>query len=105
VDDLPEMLNRIRDNLKPGGQLICKTWCFADMKLSVRALFPVLRIFGLFPVAASLGATQLRQAIRDAGFEIACERLFGDCPQNPFVVAIKPGPKTRKTNEMPASAA
>jgi len=61
------------------------------MKLSVRALFPVLRVFGLFPVAASLGATQLRQAIRDAGFEIVEERLFRDYAQNPYIVAIKLG--------------
>jgi ubiquinone/menaquinone biosynthesis C-methylase UbiE len=94
VDDLPEMLARIHAHLKPGGQLICKIWCFADMKLSVRALFPVLRVFGFFPVTVSLGATQLHQAIRDAGFEIACERVFGDYPQNPYIVASKPDETT-----------
>ncbi len=90
VDNLPEMLTRIHAHLKPGGQLICKTWCFADMKLSVRALFPVLRVFGLFPVAASLSAFQLCQAIRDAGYEIVDKRIFGDYPQNPYIVASKP---------------
>ena len=91
VDDLPEMLTRIHAHLKPGGQLICKTWCFADMKLSVRSLFPVLRVFGLFPVAASLAATQLRQSIRDAGFEIVDERLFGNYTHNLYIVACKHG--------------
>jgi SAM-dependent methyltransferase len=91
VDDLPEMLNRIHAHLKPGGQLICKTWCFADMKLSMRTLFPVQRVLGLFPVAASLSAPRLRQAIRDAGFEIVDERILGDYAQNPYIVAIKPG--------------
>ena len=91
VDDLPDMLTRIHAHLRPGGQLICKTWCFADVKWTLRALFLVLRIFGLFPVAASLGATQLRQSIRDAGFEIVDERLFEDHTQNPYIVACKPG--------------
>jgi len=61
------------------------------VKWALRALFPVLRVFGLFPVAASLGATQLRQSICDAGFEIVDERLFGDYTQNPYIVACKPG--------------
>ena len=90
VDDLPGTLTRIHAHLKPGGQLISKTWCFHDMKLSVRALFPVLRVIGLFPAATSLGAGQLRQAIRDAGLLIVDERVFGDHPQNPYIVAIKP---------------
>ena len=34
--------------------------------------------------------TRLGQAIRDAGFEIVDERLFGDYPQNPYIVASKP---------------
>lgn len=89
VDELPQMLARIHAQLKPGGQLICKTWCFADMRLSVRLLFPVLRVFGLFPVATSLSAAQMRQAIRDAGFAIADERIFGDYAQNPYIVALK----------------
>ncbi|WP_373489172.1 class I SAM-dependent methyltransferase [Blastomonas sp.] len=84
VDDLPEMLTRIHAHLKPGGQLICKTWCFADVNWALRALFPVLRVFGLFPVAASLGATQLRQSIRDAGFEIVDEHLLGIILRTPI---------------------
>jgi ubiquinone/menaquinone biosynthesis C-methylase UbiE len=89
VDDLPAMLKRIHEQLKPGGQLICKTWCFADVKWSVQALFRVLRVVGLFPVATSLDAPHLRRAIRDAGFEIVCEHIFGDYPQNPYIVARK----------------
>ncbi|HEY9037465.1 MAG TPA: class I SAM-dependent methyltransferase [Roseovarius sp.] len=90
VDNLPGMLARIHDHLKPGGLLISKTWCFADMKLSLRALFRVLQAFGLFPAAASLSAAGLRQAILDAGFEIVDERQFGEYRQNPYIVARKP---------------
>lgn len=90
VDDLPGMLTRIHANMKLGGLLISKTWCFADMKPSLRALFAVLRVFDLFPAAASLSAVQLRQALQDAGFAIVSERVFGAHPQNPYIIASKP---------------
>jgi len=90
VDDMPEMLTRINANLKPGGLLISKTWCFADMKLSLRVLFPMLRVFGLFPATTALSLVQLRQAIHDAGFEITSEQIFGEHRQNPYIIASKP---------------
>lgn len=89
VDDLPDMLARIHTNLAPGGQLICKTWCFADLPLRVRALFPALRMIGLFPVATPLREHALKQAILDAGFTIEDMRIFGDYRQNPYIVARK----------------
>lgn len=89
VDDLPQTLTSIHTHLKPEGQLICKTWCFADVKLSVRALFAVLRLFGLFPAATALSVKQLQDAIRKAGFDIIDQRQFGAHPQNPYIVARK----------------
>lgn len=90
VEDHPAVLARIFANLKPGGLLITKTWCFADMPLKLRALFSVLRVIGLFPAVTSLTVPQLRQAILAAGFEIAEERVFGKHWQNPYIVARKP---------------
>lgn len=92
VDDPAATLAQIYACLPPDGQLISKTWCFADLKLRVRILFRVLGIFGLFPAAKMLSGTQLRQAILDAGFEITDDRKFGDYAQNPFIVARKPAP-------------
>jgi SAM-dependent methyltransferase len=90
VDDLPGMLTSIHAHRKPGGKLICKIWCFGDMKLSLRALFTVLRVIGLFPATKTLSAVQLRQALRDAGFEFVYKRVFGEYRQNPYIVARKP---------------
>jgi SAM-dependent methyltransferase len=87
VDDLPGLLARIHAHLKPGGLLIAKTWCFADMGLHLRGLFLILRAFNLFPPARALTKPALRQAIADAGFEIAEERVFGKNPHGPFMVA------------------
>ena len=90
VDDLPGLLARIHAHLKPGGLLITKTWCFADMGLHLRGLFLVLRAFNLFPPARALTKPALRHAIADAGFEIAEERVFGKNPHGPYMVAKRP---------------
>ncbi|MBW8302283.1 MAG: class I SAM-dependent methyltransferase [Hydrogenophaga sp.] len=90
VEDHPAALARIFANLKPGGLLITKTWCFADMPLKLRALFSLLRVVGMFPAATSLTVSQLRQAILEAGFEIAEEGIFGKYSQKPYIVARKP---------------
>ncbi|MFU8864678.1 MAG: class I SAM-dependent methyltransferase [Rhodobacterales bacterium] len=90
VDDLPDMLAQIHANLAPDGQLICKSWCFADLPWRVRALFPVLRMIGLFPVARPLQEHAFKQAVLDAGFAIEDVQIFGDYWQNPYVVARKP---------------
>lgn len=90
VDDFPATLADIFAGLAPGGSLICKTWCFSDVALKVRLLFPVLRLIGMFPVATVLSGTQLRKAIKDAGFEIEADLVFGTRPQNPYIVARRP---------------
>ena len=60
------------------------------MGLKLRGLFLVLRTLGLFPPANALTKTALRQAVRDAGFEIVDERVFGANPHGPYLVARKP---------------
>jgi ubiquinone/menaquinone biosynthesis C-methylase UbiE len=90
VDDLPDTLSRIHGALTPGGQLISKTWCFAELAFGMRALFALLRMIGLFPKANMLTEPALRQAILAAGFEIVDQRQFGTYPQNPYIVARKP---------------
>jgi SAM-dependent methyltransferase len=90
VDDLPGTLARIHSALKPGGLLITKTWCFADMGLKLRGLFLVLRLVRLFPSVNALTKAALRQAIRDAGFAIVEERVFGTNPHGPYIVARTP---------------
>jgi ubiquinone/menaquinone biosynthesis C-methylase UbiE len=92
VDDLPGTLARIHAHLRPGGLLITKTWCFADMGLALRGLFAVLRGVGLFPPVNALTKPALRQSILDAGFEIEDERVFGANPHGPFIVARKARP-------------
>lgn len=90
VDDLPDLLARIHAQLPPGGLLITKTWCFADLPLKLRLLFRLLRGFGLFPPATLLSVAGLHRTLQDAGLETVDQRIFGANPQNPYIVARKP---------------
>lgn len=91
VADLPATLRQIHGQLVPGGLLISKTWCFADMDWKLKGVFAALKAVGLFPAAASLTKPALRAALHDAGFEIIEERLFGTNPHGPYLVARKVG--------------
>ena len=90
VEDLPGLLGDIYRELEPGGLLISKTWCFADLGRRPHLLFAALKAFGLFPPATFLTEAQLRQMIEAAGFTIVAHRIFGTRPQNPYFVARKP---------------
>lgn len=90
IEDHPSALARIFANLQPGGLLISKTWCFADMPLKLRALFSLLRVVGLFPAMTALSVPGLRESLQNCGFEIVDERVFGKYWQNPYIVARKP---------------
>lgn len=94
VDDLPGVLRRLHGGLAPGGLLICKTWCFADLGLRLRLLFRALRLVGLFPPAQFLTEADLSRAIEGAGFAIIDRRVFGARTENPYVVARKPPTET-----------
>ncbi len=91
TDDMPKVLDGIYANLRPGGLLISKTWCFAGMSAKLRLLFMALRLVRMFPPSTALSVEQLRVAITQAGFEITDERTFGAYDQNPYIVARKPG--------------
>lgn len=90
VDDLPYLLADIHRSLQPGGLLISKTWCFADLGRRPRLLFAVLKAFGLFPPATFLTEAQLRRMLQDAGFAIVDHKIFGTRPQNPYFIARRP---------------
>ncbi|MBK5958466.1 SAM-dependent methyltransferase [Rhodoplanes elegans] len=92
VGDLPATLTQIHAHLKPGGLLISKTWCFADMSFKLRSVFFVLGALRVFPPVKKLTKVALRETIRHAGFEIVDERVFGTNPAGPYIVARKPDP-------------
>lgn len=91
VEDMPALLGQIHDALTPGGVLISRTWCFADLPVPFRLLLGTLRVMGLIPPMTWLVADELRRAITASGLEIELDMTFGARAQNPFIVARKPG--------------
>jgi len=90
VDDLPGTLARLRAGLAPGGLLISKTVCLADLGRWLRALVPAMRLVGLAPPGvAFLGRAQLERAIAEAGFEIVETGDYPAARAARFVVARK----------------
>jgi SAM-dependent methyltransferase len=90
VDDMPAALAQIHAHLPPGGRLIIKIWCFADVNWRIRLVFSTLSVFGLFPATKKLRLDDVNHALHLAGFEVVAEKVFGDYPQNIYFVLRKP---------------
>lgn len=67
VDDMPALLNQIHEALVPGGVLISRTWCFADLPAPFRVLFGALRLVGVFPPVTWLRGVICAAQSRPAG--------------------------------------
>ncbi len=90
LPDAPATLAALHRQLRPGGLLISKTWCFADMNpLMRRGVIPLLRARGWFPPATFLSEAQLKAMIAGAGFAIEAQRNFGRQRQSHYLVARK----------------
>jgi len=87
VEDVPNVLNRVRKQLKPGGLFISKTECLKDGSFMIRALVPALTAIGIAPPVTFLGADELHRLLRAAGFEIEQTAYLGTKRTNPFIVA------------------
>ena len=87
IEDVPNVLDRVREQLKPGGLFMSKTECLKNRSVMVRALVPVLTAMGIAPRVTFLSAGDLRRLLRAAGFEIEQTAYFGAKRTNPFIVA------------------
>ncbi len=71
VSPLPDVLNAAHRLLRPGGIFISKTPCLKLMHPAIRALVPVMRLFGQAPSAvAFFTVDELEKAFVAAGFFI-----------------------------------
>lgn len=68
--DLPAGLAAIRARLRPGGMLLSKTPCLAELSPLLRLALPPLQLLGLAPRLAWLRRSALEEAVSAAGFEI-----------------------------------
>lgn len=70
LPDLDAGLAGLRDRLRPGGLLLSKTPCLAELSPLIRLAVPALRLVGLAPRVAFLRRAELEARISAAGFEI-----------------------------------
>lgn len=87
LGDLPSALVEIRERLKPGGYLISKTPCVAEMNALVRVGISLMKPLGLAPPLDYLKAAEVEDHIVRAEFAIL-ESAFCPHPVR-FIVAQK----------------
>lgn len=87
IQDVPHVLDRVREQLKPGGLFISKTVCLKDRTVLLRALIPLLAATGMAPRVTFLSTDGLIRHLWAAGFEIEQTSHFGAHRMRPFIVA------------------
>lgn len=93
MSDLDVALRALLPSLKPGGLLISKTPCLAEMNPLVPRLFvPLARALGKAPHVLSFDAAQLRAAFERHGLAIEAFERHGTKRKDfrVFIVARKP---------------
>ncbi|MCU0756031.1 MAG: methyltransferase domain-containing protein [Xanthomonadales bacterium] len=93
VADLDHALALAAQTLRPGGLLISKTACLAEMNPLIRYLaLPVMRLIGKAPHVLCFDAAALQSAITRQGMEIVSVERHGTQGKDfrVFIVARKP---------------
>jgi len=94
MNDLDEALKQVVQVLRPGGLLISKTACIAEMNPLIPYLaVPLMRAMGRAPPVRCFDAQWLQLAMVRQGLQIVCAERHGTRGKDirAFVVARKPG--------------
>ncbi|MBV7542895.1 methyltransferase domain-containing protein [Acidovorax sp. sic0104] len=94
VGHLDQALMQVWHALRPGGLLISKTACLAEMNPLIPHLaVPLMRAIGKAPAVLCFSQTQLQSAMVRQGLEVVCSERHGTRGKDirAFVVARKPG--------------
>jgi SAM-dependent methyltransferase len=91
LDDLPGALAQVREALVPGGRLISKTPCLADLGLWLRVVVPAMQLVGKAPPVRFVSAKGLERDIAKAGLEIVETGDYPAARAQRLVIARRPG--------------
>jgi len=90
LDDLNASVARAAALLAPGGVMVSKTICLAEMNPVFRVIVPVMRLVGKAPRVRFVTGHQVEAAMRAAGLEILEMGTFPKSPPAHFIAARKP---------------
>ena len=88
-DDIPGVLARLHDLLRPGGLLISQTPCLSERNWLVRSLIGLAQKLGFAPPIQSLTTAKLESLVSSTGFEILENQICDDKHAVQRVVARK----------------
>ncbi|MEZ5739321.1 MAG: class I SAM-dependent methyltransferase [Burkholderiaceae bacterium] len=94
VSDLDGALKQVVQTLRPGGRLVSKTACIAEMNPLIRYLaLPLMRAVGKAPPVLCFTGEALQAAMSRQGLEIVSVERHGTRGKDfrVFIVARKPG--------------
>jgi ubiquinone/menaquinone biosynthesis C-methylase UbiE len=77
LDNKEEAMRKVHSWLKPGGYFITSTICISDMgtssQLFMKSVFPVAKFFGMVPSVYCFTKTELKESLKNNGFDIVYE--------------------------------
>lgn len=90
VDDIPEVLDAVFRQVKPGGHFVSKTVCLKDSPRWMQLMVRLLMVIRIAPKVIIISRTELIRHLIQAGFEIDQTKYFGKNRISPFIVARRP---------------
>ena len=88
LEDMEEVVDQVHKMLKPGGVFVSSTACLGDMMMLFRAIAPIGKLLGFFPLVKVFTIKELEYSLTNAGFEIDYQWLPGK-NKPVFIVAKK----------------
>lgn len=87
---MPEVLDSVYAQLKPGGLFLSKAVYLADASVFLQLFVRAPVAVGLAPPVTLLSEAGQSRALKRAGFELLESRYFGKGRLNPFIVTRRP---------------
>jgi 2-polyprenyl-3-methyl-5-hydroxy-6-metoxy-1,4-benzoquinol methylase len=89
LEDLPAVLKRVSQLLKPNGKIISSTPCMAEKNRFLSAILTLGSYFGIVPKIKAFKIDELKTLITNANFQITESELLDKNGQQYFIVAKK----------------